>query len=490
MARAITWQDVAAPNLGGSLAASQDASELIGRALTGLGTVGTNYMDATKEAATREAVAGIMNSVDPMAAARAAPQGWQVDPLAVQKAAQVQDQVIRQNTAADAALEASRVSTDANRAQLEDLTSTRQASTMSSKMIDQIVKTGKLPSIDLDASEWKTAAGNKAYSQTLDFWNKYQDDKRGAEALHLQRKALDKADAEKDFLGFAREFGASAEGQIADPATWDRKLTEEAKRRGVNVGLVDQGLQLAERGAQANKPTQVELDSFVPTLGDERGGKGSATFGDINSKLNIRAQDLQQQKTSAINKFDREKRGQELVAGNVFKGPPAAIPGLLATKLEWKEEDAREAIDAIKAEYKGLTDWQAADIALATQGKWFEKAAARSEQGKALAGAYTAFNDIGGTTGLATKIEEVGAPFDRALARIPVLQRQVIGSARSHNPVPQEAVDILNEYRAAEKAVRDARTKDAKALAEAQARKLKDAAEAAEKALAVPVSLY
>jgi hypothetical protein len=473
MARPITWQDVAAPNLGSSLAASQAAGDSIRNALAGLGGVVENYQDDTRAEATKQAVAQIMTSADPMAAAKAAPQGWQVDPLAVAQAAQQTDTRLRQNAAADASLDASKVSTELNREVLEDRTNQRVAASLASPMIDEIMKTGKLPPIDLNNPEWKTSAGNLAHKEVIDFWNNYQDDKLRASDMHLRRQLALKDKAKEDALGWARSFGASPEGQQLDPAEVDRRITKEFERRGVSAAHVGTGAQFFEQGAQANRATEDELDQDVPNFGD-------ATYFDLNSNLSLRARDLNQQKAAKVSQFDRAIRGQELAAGTVFTGPVAGIPAKLATELEWSNEDAKEAIDAVKAEYKGLTDWQAADIVLDTKGKWFEGAAARSDEAKAKAGAFKAFNEIGGNEGLAKEIDRVSSPFDRELARLPIIQRQVTGAARRGDPVPTEAVNITKSYRAAEQARKQEEAEAAQKIVDdaAAEQKALDAAEA------------
>lgn len=468
MARPITWQDVAGPNTSGALAAAQAAGDSITNALSGLGGVAQGQSDRIKADATKQAVAGILQSDDPFAAAAAAPQNWAVDPLAIAQAATQADTRLRANVAQDASVEASRASTDSNRAALQDRTDERIATTLSSPKIDEIIKTGKLPSIDLNSKDWGSAAGNRAYKQVLDFYSDYQRDKLQAEDMHLRRQTALKDKAKEDALGWARDFGASPEGQSLDPAEVDRRITAEFKKRGVSGAYVGNGAQFFEQGAQANRPTEDELDRPVPN--DEK-----STFFDINMGLATRAKDLQAQKTEAISKYDRAVRGQELVAGNVFKGPTAAIPGLLATKLGWSEEDAKEAIDAVKAEYKDLTDWQAADIALETKGKWFEGIAAHSDEAKAKAGSYRAFNEAGGAEGLAEKIKSVGSPFDRQLARLPVLQRQVSGAARTGGEAPNEAVNITKAYR-------EAAANQKQADADAAQKQVDDAA-AAQKAI-------
>lgn len=471
MARPITWQDVAAPNNAAALNASAQAGDMITNALQGLAGVARGEYDQRKADATKEAVAGILSSNDPLAAASAAPKNWAVDPLAVAQAAQQADGRLRQNAAMDASLDASKASTETARAQLEDLTSTREAATMASPMIDQIIKNkGKLPSIDLNSADWSSAAGNKAYAQVLAFKQDYDRNALQAEDMHLRRQTALKDKAKEDAFGWARSFGASPEGQSLDPAEVDRRITAEFQRRGVSEAYVGNGAQFFEQGATANRATDNELDREVPN-------KPDATYYDINSGLSTRARDLNQQKTAAVSKFDRAVRGQELAAGTVFTGPVAGIPAKLATAIDDDEDEARDRINRIKSKYPNITDFQAADIALATKDRWntWVNNPANAPEAQAMAESFAAFNKIGGSGGLAKEIERVSSPFDRELNRLPILQRQVQGAARLGKEVPTEAANIVKAYRD-----REAAEKEAAATA---AQKAVDDAAAAQKAL-------
>lgn len=486
MARPITWTDVAAPNFGSSLAASQAAGESITQALANVGKLGMDVRNAAREDATRQAAAAIMASNDPMAAAAAAPQGWDIDAFALQKAAQERDQTLRSNLAQDAALQASKTTTAVNQATLDDRVAEREASTMSSPMIDQILKTGKLPSIDLNQDNWKTAAGNRAYKQVLDFWGQYQDDKVRAKEMHLRLKSARDKENQDLFLGAARDYGASAEGQMADPATRDRYLTGLAKKMGVSSVFVDQGAQVAERGSQANTATEAELDQVAP------GGTGTS-FRDVNSNLVRRQNDLEKQKAAKLSEFDRAVRGQELMQGTVFNGPSEGLPGELAKRTGWDLDDAQDRINRIRSEYPNITDAQAADIALATQDRWFDRGAARSPEAVARAGAYAEFNRLGGVAGLNRELSKAAAPFDKELARLPVLARQVTGAARTGSAVPADAQRVVSEFARADaeqaRQVKAAQEKRAQAAAE-EAAKAKRSEEIAAQAAQQRLSTY
>lgn len=467
MARPITWQDVTGPNVGASLNASQAAGDSIRNALGGLANTALGYEDATKRDATGKAVAAVLSSDDPLAAAAAQPQGWQVDPLAVAQAAQTADARQRSNLASDASLDASKVSTELNRATLQDKTDERIATTLSSPLIDQIVKSGKLPSIDLNSDEWKTQAGNKAYKQVLDFYGQYQDDKLKAEDMHLRRQTALKDKAKEDAFGWARSFGGSAEGQGLDPAEVDRRITKEFQKRGVSEAYVGQGSQFYEQGAQANRATDTELDGEVPNISQSKDLDGnnrpSATYLDVKANLAGRISDINSQKAFETEKYQGAVQGRDLQAGNVFTGPVEGIPAKLATAKGWSEEDSQEAISAIRAEYKGLDAAQAADIALAHGGKWFEGIAARSDEAKAMAGRYQAFNDAGRTEGLQRTLDSLGSKYDKAVARVQVLDRQTTAAARNGEAIPTEAANIVSAYR------QNADTKEKAARAEKKA---------------------
>lgn len=439
MARPITWQDVVAPNLSGSLAASQAAGNQITQALSNVGQLGMDLRDQARTDATGQAIAGILSSDDPRAAAAAVQQGWDINPLALAQAARTRDSQLRSDSAADASLAASRTTTALNQATLDDRTAEREATGLSSPMIDQILKNGKLPSIDLNQDEWKSAAGNRAYKQVLDFWGQYQDDKIRAQESHLRVKALRDKENQDAFFGAARDYGASADGQLADPATRDRQLSKLAKNFGVSSIYVDQAAQVAERGSQSNAATQEELDQAIP-------GGTDSSFRDVNSNLVRRQNDLEKQKAAKISEFDRAVRGQELSQGTVFNGPSEGLPGELAKRTGWDLDDAQDRINRIRSEYPNITDAQAADIALATQDRWFDRGAARSPEAVSRAGAYAEFNKLGGAAGLNRELTKAAAPFDKELGRLPVLARQVTGAARSGSAVPAEAQRIVSEF--------------------------------------------
>ena len=445
MARPITWQDVAAPNFSGSLAASQAAGNQITQALSGLGDLATGIRDQARADATGQAIAGILASNDPNAAAAAVQQGWDIDPLAVAGAARTRDSQLRSDLAADASLAASRTTTALNQANLDDRTAEREATSLSSPMIDEILKTGKLPSINLNQDQWKSAAGNRAYKQVLDFWGQFQDDKLRAQETHLRTKALRDRENQEAYLGAARDYGASADGQLADPATRDRYLSKLAKQFDVSSIFVDQASQVAERGSQANAATQEELDTTAP-------GSTGVSFRDVNSNLVRRQNDLERQKAAKLSEFDRAVRGQELMQGTVFNGPSESLPGELAKRTGWDLDDAQDRINRIRSEYPNITDAQAADIALATQDRWFDRGAARSPEAVARAGAYAEFNKLGGVAGLNRELNKAAAPFDKELSRLPVLGRQVTGAARSGAPIPAEAQRIVSEFARADTA--------------------------------------
>jgi hypothetical protein len=468
MARPITWQDVAAPNLAGSLAASQAAGNQITQALSNVGDLGMDIRNQSRADATGRAIAGILASNDPNAVAAGVQPNWDIDPLALAQAARTRDSQLRSDVAADASLAASRTTTALNQANLDDRTAEREATTLSSPMIDQILKTGKLPSIDLNQDNWKSAAGNRAYKQVLDFWGQFQDDKLRAQETHLRTKALRDKENQDAFLGAARDYGASADGQLADPATRDRYLSKLAKNFGVSSIFVDQASQVAERGSQANTATQEEFDQTAP-------GSTGVTFRDVNSNLVRRQNDLERQKAAKLSEFDRAVRGQELMQGTVFNGPSEGLPGELASRTGWDLDEAQDRINRIRSEYPNITDAQAADIALATQDRWFDRSAARSPEAVSRAGAYAEFNKLGGIPGLNRELTKAAAPFDKELSRLPVLSRQVTGAARSGAPIPAEAQRIVSEFSRADR-------QEERKVQEAQKKILQEAQEQAAKA--------
>jgi hypothetical protein len=493
MARPITWQDVAAPSQGAALAASQAAGDSIRNALSGLSNTVTGFQDAVKKDATNKVVADVMASADPLAAAAAAPQGWQVDPLAVAAAAQNTDARLRANAASDASLAASKVSTALNNATLQDKESDRVATSLSSPVIDQIVKTGKLPSIDLNDAQWKTEGGNKAYAQVLQFKRDYDADQRATLALHWQRKQAIRDEANQNYLNWEAERGATPEFQQADPAAARAESLKMARKFGADLTKVDQGLSFAVNSAVNSKPTEAQLDGQVPNISPAKDSKGNnrpaTTYLDVQATLRGRVSDLETQKAAEEAKYQAAVQGRDLMAQNAFKGPVELIPNQIAKTLGWSEGDAREALDAVRAEYKDLDAAQAADIVLASKGKWFEGFAARSDEAKAIAGRYKAFNDGGREKGLQRNLDSITSKFDRQITRAQQLGLQVNGAARAGAPVPTEAANWVEQYRQnqlnqekANDAAEAKRIADQRAAAEEAARAQKSTQEALQRA--------
>jgi len=246
MARPITWNDVAAPQFGAPLAASAAAARQVSDALSGLGDTARGYVGAVKEDATRAAVADIMSAADPVAAAAAMGQSWKIDPLAAQQAVVAADQRRQTSLANVASLAASKTTTELNRAALDDRVANREAADLSAPVIDEIVRTGKLPVLDRTKPEWQTAGGNLAHERVLKFYGDYMDDKRATENLYWQRKQATKNEANQRYLNWEAERGATPDLQLADSSVARRESIEKAKEFGADLTIVDQGLAYAE----------------------------------------------------------------------------------------------------------------------------------------------------------------------------------------------------------------------------------------------------
>ena len=496
MARPITWQDVAAPNQTGNLAAAAAATEQLQRSLTGLGGVATGVRNVIREDATRNAVADIAASADPTAALAAAPQGWQVDALALSQAAnartnQLQDlqQGAAQIAASNASVKASESAVLTQDQQRQDLIDRRLGAELAQPYLND-VNAGKYKGVPKDAFAGKGQGGIYAQEAIQRAIREREDLTLRQTAANVAAKRLAEDQAKEDYAGWARDFGASAEGQALDPAERDRRLTAEAKRRGISAIYVDPALKLFEQGATANTATQGELRTPVAGVDlkvkdPETNTERPITYQDLNSVLTRQQTRLEREKAGAVSKFDRAVRGQELNDGTVFKGPEQGFPNQLAESLGWSESDAREAIDAVKAEYPGIKAHQAADIVLATKGKWFEGRAARSPQAVAMANSFKEFNDIGGTEGLTREINKVSAPFDVQLQKLPVLARQTTAAARSGRDIPKGVLTLAQEFQKADTAAEKEAAKAQKLADEAVAKAAADAARREKERLAV-----
>jgi hypothetical protein len=484
MARPITWQDVAAPQVGASLAASQAAGQSITQALQGLAGVAQGEFDKRKTDATKQAVAGILSAEDPLAAAAAAPQNWAIDPLAVAQAAQAGDARVRANKASDASLAASQVSTQLGQAQLQDRVDQRDAALLSAPVIEAI-RTKQPYSLDFKGDEWNTQGGLLAQERVLNFLDRQQDNDRANEALRLQRSQVKEAKAVNELRSFSRALGASTEGQALDPAEKDRRISAKAKELGVDFA-VDDAATYFDRGVQANTATAEERS--VPALSYE-GGDGvtrSLSYDDVRSASIGRRRADNADQARAVLAEPVRKGGdttwlqlQELGNGPSFQqDEKGTVDQKLADALKWDLDDAQDRINRIRAEYPKLTRAQAADIAFDTQDSWTDRGGAKDPRAKAKAAAWEEFDKMGGASGVMAGIQGKQAKFLKENSRLDTLDRQFTAATREGDFVPKAVVEILDGYRDDEKAKRAAAAAEEAAAKEKAAKAqaaLKDA---------------
>lgn len=476
MARPITWQDVAAPNVGAALAASQAAGDSITNALAGLGGVAQGQSDRIKADATKQAVAGILQSNDPLAAAAAQPQDWRVDPLAVAQAAQQTDARLRANKASDASLEASKVSTASNQAQLDDLLSTRRAEAIAQESWADTLKHGSVQfNSKYDGLQGQDAvkAGAILQSRLRDYHNAANDDER----LRLERARVGKDKSNQNYINWEAEKAHDPDWMLQDPATRERERLKAAKGFGADLQLLPNGRAISEGEAGRAGPTKQESNAAVPGT--------NITYNDVNSDLNRERIKIQREQASAGAAFDAAIGGRDLLSKNAFAGLPVqAIPDAISKQIKMDVDEVQSRLGKVQAKYPKLDAAQAADIVLATRDRWstwFNNPASQPEA-TAIADKYQAFNDIGRENGLAREQNLVNAPFAGKLASLDRQQQKLGVQAQINGVIDDETAAIVRDHRNADAAEAAAKAKRDKEVAAAAQKKAEDEAKAAKAA--------
>lgn len=460
MARPITWQDVVAPNQAGNLAAAAAASDQVSRSLTGLGGVATDIRSQIQQESTKAAVANILQSQDPAAAAAAVGDGFEFDPLAVANAANQRTTQLQQSRAADQSIRASESTVASQEAQRRDIEDRRLGAELAQPFLN-LIQSGQYKGVPDGTFDGRGQGGiyaQEAIQRALQSQQEFSLRQRTAnqqEREYLENKAAE------DFLGFAREFGASAQGQLLDPAELDRRLTAEAKRRGVSPTLVDQATEFFNRGSAANTPTQAEFTSTAP-------GADGLTYQDAQGEISRRRSQIQAQRSAELAKPlnpDDEYSPSLLQLNEIATRSPAFQDGPLAfvaSELAAKSRDqggadmdqgeARKRIAKIQATFPHLTTAQAAEIALDTQDRRVVLGfnPGNSPEARAKAKLFQQLDKLGGVEGVQRKMKEATARFDAAEAQLPALERQLSGAARTGTDLPHGVQTIIGEFQKAE----------------------------------------
>lgn len=457
MARPITWESVTAPNFNGSLAASQAAGDTISNALKGLAGAGQGYMDETRKLATDNAVAGILNSADPLAAAAAAPQGWQVDAATLQKAALGQDQVNRANESQGLQNEASRIASKTNQAQLDDILSTRASSTIASNLITQMPANGDISQFDLNDPRFKGPEGEKALATFL------------AESHARQKFALDKLDIEgrnKDraknlanqkALNWEAEKAHDPDFLLQDPQLQERQRLAAWKGFGADLQLMSAGRQLSQGERGTTGATAQERAQVIPGM--------SINYNDAGKVLKDELLEAQRQQASAANSFQAEIGGRDLQKKNVFSElPKEAIPDAVAKQTGVDVDEAQSRLSKIQAAFPTLDGDQVADIALATRGRWNALKIwdpSDNPEAVAMAERYKAYNDIGRDSGLAREQGVKTAPWDAKINSITKQQTKLETKAAINGVLDEDTATFVRDARnAADKKAGEERARE------------------------------
>lgn len=273
MARPITWQDVQYRSNAAAIEAFGRGGDRVAEAFKNLGQIAVDNRNQQIEEATKQAVAGIMTSEAPEAAAAAVPQDWRYDPLAVAQAANTRSTQLDQKKLTELSMKSTDLNIQRTQAELDDRVAAREAEDIALQYRDAAT-TGQKLNIDRADPRWKTAAGKLALDR-IDGWERdFQDTKYKQDSLSLQRAAA--ARAERDdrerraldaALGQVVEFSSSPEGAAKSPEERDREVSRIFKQNGVSLSHLDLGQKAYDLGFSGNKATQGELERIDPTTG-------------------------------------------------------------------------------------------------------------------------------------------------------------------------------------------------------------------------------
>ena len=481
MARPITWQDVSRPvGMAAAIEMFGRGGDRLAQAVQGIGQVAVDNRNQQIEAKTKEAVAEILTSKDPTATAAAVPQDdWRIDPLAIANAAQQREGDLLKSRAAEQTIRASQaqirasdsavLTQEANRKDIEDK---RRGAELAQPYLDQILA-GKFKGVGPDAFKDQGQGGIYAQEAIQQALKDQRDFQLRASETNARIRALNEQKVAQDFMGWAREFGASAEGQLLDAKELDRRLVAEAKRRGVSVALVDQASGYYEKGAMANGATDAELKTKIPgenrTYADAMGVLTQVKTGvenQISAALAAPIRPNDPTAPSILQLKELAERGPGFQDGNI-----GFVASELAAKADISESSARERISEIRKQYPYLNHAQSADLAFQSKDRWTAIGFDVSKAPEVRVGAmlYREVDKLGGKEGIDRLAGQITAPLQATLAKIPGEARRLSGSARTGTGLSPQ---ILEWDAALATKRRETAAQEEQAAAEAAARAL------------------
>lgn len=456
MARPITWTDVAYRGNAAAIEMFGRAADRVAGAIKGVGDVAVDMNEQAVAANTDAAIASILNSADPKAAAAAVPKTWQFDPLQISKATNAREDQLQTKRLQEETILTNQAAREMQQAQLQDLRDKRDAEAIIQRNWEASAKAGRVVLSEEDANMGQASlyAGKELAARLGDL----RDDQRADKELSLRAreanarmKALERDITATEYLGWAREFGATPEAQMMEPEKLDARLVAEAKRRGLPATYADQAAGSFGKGVVANPAADSDLDARIPG--------SSKTYRDGLRTLSAIKTDAEAQRAAVLAMPYDEKNPdkpdpnrpsliqlQEIATrGPGFKdGPIGFVAAELAKEAGFDTEEAKERISAIKSEYRHLTYAQAADLAFQSKDRWNvfgDFNVTKSDEVKAGAMIYREIDRLGGKEGVDRAAAARTAQFDRTLAELPTAARQLSGSARARAALPEKVLE-------------------------------------------------
>lgn len=501
MARPITWQDVQFRGNAAMVDVFGQAADRVTSAIQGVGQVAVDNRNRIIEENTKNAVASIINSDNPDAAVAAVPTSWQFDPLAVARAGNLREGELQQKRAQEESILTNQAAREMQLAQLQDLKDKRDSEAIIQRSIEASLKAGRPVLSEEDAKMGQ--ASLYAGKELQDRINAYKVNQRADKELGLRAselamhnreatarmKALDREISGVEFLGWAREFGSTPEAQMMEPEKLDAYLVAEAKRRGLPATYADQATASFNKGVQANPAAESDLDARVPGT--------NKTYRDGLRTLTAIKTDAESRRAAVLampydeknpDKPDENRPSllqlQEVATrGPGFTdGPIGMVAAQLAKEAGISDEEAKDRLSAIRAEYRYLNYAQAADLAFQSKdrydffGSWN---VTKSPEVKAGAMIYREIDRMGGKEGVDRAAAARTAPFDRVLnTELPATARQLSGSSRARAGLPVKLLEWDSKLASSR----------AQATAADAAAAEKAAADAADRAMRMPVA--
>jgi hypothetical protein len=484
MARPITWSDVAYRGNAAAIEVFGRGGDRIAEAFKNIGQIAVDNRNQKIEEATKQAVAGIMNSDNPDAAVAAVPQGWQYDPLAIAKAGNVREDQLQTKRLQEETILTNQAAREMQQAQLQDLRDKRDAEAIIQRNWEASAKAGRVVLSEEDSKMGQ--ASLYAGKELADRLGALRDDQRADKELGIRAResnarmaALDREMKGIEYLGWAREFGATPEAQMMEPEKLDSYLVAEAKKRGLPATYADQAAGSFGKGVAANPAADSDLDARIPG--------SSKTYRDGLRTLSAIKTDAEAQKAAVLampydesnpDKPDPNRPSllqlQEIATrGPGFTdGPIGFVAAELAKQAGIDQEEAKDRLSAIKSEYRHLNYAQAADLAFQSKDRWNvfgDWNVTKSPEVKSGALIYREIDRLGGKEGVDRIAASRTAQFDRTLAELPTAARQLSGSARARAALPEKVLEWDNSLSQA----RAKRAAEEAAAAEAAARAMR-----------------